>query len=92
MTRAALFKGTWTPSSGWGVHGRPRQESNLRTRFRKPLLYPLSYGGGVGALLGAKLARGECRGGWAGRRVGIGDPDPPLLFYDGRDRRTSARR
>jgi hypothetical protein len=24
----------------------PRQESNLRTRFRKPLLYPLSYGGG----------------------------------------------
>lgn len=27
----------------------PRQESNLRTWFRKPLLYPLSYGGtGVG--------------------------------------------
>ena len=26
----------------------PRQESNLRTRFRKPLLYPLSYGGGAG--------------------------------------------
>src|SRR3954451_11560799 len=25
--------------------GCPRQESNLRTRFRKPLLYPLSYGG-----------------------------------------------
>jgi hypothetical protein len=24
---------------------RPRQESNLRTRFRKPMLYPLSYGG-----------------------------------------------
>jgi hypothetical protein len=23
----------------------PRQESNLRTRFRKPMLYPLSYGG-----------------------------------------------
>jgi hypothetical protein len=23
----------------------PRQELNLRTRFRKPLLYPLSYGG-----------------------------------------------
>ena len=22
----------------------PRQESNLRTRFRKPMLYPLSYG------------------------------------------------
>ena len=23
----------------------PRQDSNLRTWFRKPLLYPLSYGG-----------------------------------------------
>jgi hypothetical protein len=27
------------------AEGCPRQESNLRTRFRKPLLYPLSYGG-----------------------------------------------
>ena len=27
----------------------PRPESNQRTRFRKPLLYPLSYGGpGIG--------------------------------------------
>ena len=26
-------------------HKYPRRESNLRTRFRKPLLYPLSYGG-----------------------------------------------
>ena len=25
--------------SGWW----PREDSNLRTRFRKPLLYPLSY-------------------------------------------------
>jgi len=25
----------------------PRDESNVRTRFRKPLLYPLSYGGGL---------------------------------------------
>jgi hypothetical protein len=25
--------------------GCPRPESNQRTRFRKPLLYPLSYGG-----------------------------------------------
>jgi hypothetical protein len=24
---------------------RPRQDLNLRTRFRKPVLYPLSYGG-----------------------------------------------
>ena len=27
---------------------RPRQESNLRTRFRKPMLYPLSYEGHEG--------------------------------------------
>src|SRR5664280_176623 len=26
------------------LHECPRQDSNLRTRFRKPLLYPLSYG------------------------------------------------
>ena len=26
---------------------RPRKDSNLRTRFRKPMLYPLSYGGGL---------------------------------------------
>jgi hypothetical protein len=25
--------------------GRPRQDSNLRTRLRRPMLYPLSYGG-----------------------------------------------
>ena len=27
---------------------RPRKDSNLRTRFRKPTLYPLSYGGPEG--------------------------------------------
>ena len=27
------------------VGGRPQQDSNLRTRLRRPLLYPLSYGG-----------------------------------------------
>jgi hypothetical protein len=26
--------------------GCPRQDSNLRSRFRRPVLYPLSYGGG----------------------------------------------
>ena len=25
---------------------RPRQDSNLRTRLRRPVLYPLSYEGG----------------------------------------------
>jgi hypothetical protein len=29
-----------------GITGkRPRQDSNLRTRLRRPALYPLSYGG-----------------------------------------------
>ncbi len=32
--------GNWT-----GRDGRPQQDSNLRTRLRRPLLYPLSYGG-----------------------------------------------
>ena len=27
-----------------GLRKRPREESNLRTRIRSPLLYPLSYG------------------------------------------------
>ena len=27
------------------ISGRPQQDSNLRTRLRRPLLYPLSYGG-----------------------------------------------
>ena len=27
--------------------GRPQQDSNLRTRLRRPVLYPLSYGGPV---------------------------------------------
>jgi hypothetical protein len=28
-----------------GSGGRPRQDSNLRSRLRRPLLSPLSYGG-----------------------------------------------
>ncbi len=40
----------WTSGqvSGWFVvvvGWRPQQDSNLRTRLRRPLLYPLSYGG-----------------------------------------------
>ena len=30
---------------GAGNEGRPQQDSNLRTRLRRPMLYPLSYGG-----------------------------------------------
>ena len=32
-------------SRGTRQSGCPRDESNVRTRFRKPMLYPLSYGG-----------------------------------------------
>lgn len=35
----------------------PRQDSNLRTRLRRPLLYPLSYGGFVGEVLLAATDR-----------------------------------
>ena len=30
------------------ITGRPRQDSNLRTRLRRPMLYPLSYEGEEG--------------------------------------------
>jgi hypothetical protein len=30
-----------------GRKKRPQQDSNLRTRLRRPMLYPLSYGGSV---------------------------------------------
>ncbi len=43
----------------------PRQESNLRTRFRKPLLYPLSYGGRIAGFAGTSSASksgSECSG------------------------------
>ncbi len=35
------------PAESRQVRGCPRPESNQRTRFRKPLLYPLSYGGSL---------------------------------------------
>ena len=41
----ALFPNCWCP----------RVDSNHRTWFRKPMLYPLSYEGGDGAERGAKL-------------------------------------
>src|SRR5262249_20253872 len=33
------------PAAGNGCGVRPRQDSNLRTRLRRPMLYPLSYEG-----------------------------------------------
>jgi hypothetical protein len=47
----------------------PRQESNLRTRFRKPLLYPLSYGGSD-AITIADPEREEAHGSHAPRGQG----------------------
>ena len=38
------------------AHGRdrrPRQDSNLRTRLRRPMLYPLSYEGSIERMLHA---------------------------------------
>jgi len=41
------------PENFW----RPRQDSNLRHRLRRPVLYPLSYGGG------SRRDRGHAEGG-----------------------------
>ena len=40
----------------WSISGCPRQDSNLRTRLRRPMLYPLSYGGGDFGRLSAACA------------------------------------
>src|SRR5918996_1946539 len=42
---ATSFIGPRKGSLTWAFRSCPREESNLRTRFRKPLLYPLSYEG-----------------------------------------------
>jgi hypothetical protein len=34
-------------TAGLDRNERPQQDSNLRTRLRRPMLYPLSYGGSV---------------------------------------------
>src|SRR5215469_6134853 len=38
---------------------RPQQDSNLRTRLRRPLLYPLSYGGWRNTRTSPRQARRE---------------------------------
>ena len=58
----------------------PRQESNLRTRFRKPLLYPLSYGGKCGQISAARTGFARLRSGSLSdrRRRGLaGEPWVP---------------
>ena len=42
---AEMSLGSQTPVITWC----PRADSNCRTRFRKPMLYPLSYGSGTSA-------------------------------------------
>ena len=49
---AASGRGPDDENSAFGLHkpcfqGCPRQDSNLRTRLRRPMLYPLSYEGGM---------------------------------------------
>ena len=39
-----------------GEIGAPGRDRTCDLRFRKPLLYPLSYGGGDGAERGAKVS------------------------------------
>ena len=41
LTRVPAVQGAVSASN----KKRPQQDSNLRTRLRRPLLYPLSYGG-----------------------------------------------
>src|SRR5205814_1334293 len=51
-------------NTGVVVDGRrPRQDSNLRRRLRRPMLYPLSYEGGGCRLLGRKLRHLGVHGG-----------------------------
>ncbi len=48
-------------SEGWKQEC-PRQESNLRTWLRRPMLYPLSYGGlqGIGPSVSLPLHMNGC--------------------------------
>ena len=41
---------------------RPRQDSNLRTRVRNPMLYPLSYEGGGCRILGSAASSARVMG------------------------------
>src|SRR5438445_1670167 len=61
--------------------GRPRQDSNLRTRLRRPVLYPLSYEGGPTmlpprVLVNARGARRMAR--MPAVRVLVVDDDPVI--------------
>jgi diaminopimelate decarboxylase len=53
------------------ARGRPRQDSNLRTRLRRPVLYPLSYWGGLFTV--------SCPGMTGGSSAGVGPLQRDLL-------------
>ena len=63
----------------------PRQDSNLRTRLRRPMLYPLSYEGGG-------RRRTEASGGVARRRVPVGRSREAAHDHDGRPRHNGRHR
>ncbi len=48
IRRIDLENATTSANEGWprsSCEERPREDSNLRSRLRKPMLYPLSYEG-----------------------------------------------
>ena len=53
-----------------GLLPRPRQDSNLRTRLRRPMLYPLSYEGEGTQGSGRRCRRGTWTAAGGGRRWG----------------------
>ena len=67
------------------LRGAPARIRTCGTRFRKPMLYPLSYGGGAGAIGGRKPGAGPLRIG----RCGLLEPRSAC---SARLRRTKRRR
>lgn len=47
VTLADRDAGCVFPGQSYNFGECPREDSNLRSRLRKPMLYPLSYGGQV---------------------------------------------
>src|SRR6266550_8074795 len=66
LRRTSFSSAAFRVSEAGGTARCPRPESNQRTRFRKPLLYPLSYGGsrtlcpGARGLDAVESPRGHC--------------------------------
>jgi hypothetical protein len=56
-------QGGENPLLSKGSRGAPGRIRTCDARFRKPTLYPLSYGGGAGRLRGAKPTRSSILGG-----------------------------